>query len=161
MNPKAPLDLKVVHRLFSDLTEAQRKLVRSRIGAIPEGHDKQDHEHLWKLYKSDQVGLFVLFTDEQDGAGDRPLEAGPRLAAFCFFKIEILQDASRDCYFFAALGIEPHLNLTMNAIPQMEQIAKAAGCSSVSLRTARTGLAVELVEKSGWFAETVTLRKAL
>jgi len=52
-------------------------------------------------------------------------------------------------------------NVTIEAMPILEGIAKAKGCKTIRLHTMRTGLVKKLTENLNWYVSEIVMRKEL
>lgn len=150
MTTARPIPLRLVASLFRDLTEAQQQLIRAALGRIPTDELQGNYDELWQDYAAGRVACFNV-TDPAGGT-----------VAVSFFLIETLRNGRRDFVSLASVAVDrTQTHLTDDMMPQLEQVAAGLGCDSISLRTVRPGLANVLVEKLGWFASEIILRKQL
>lgn len=150
MKTARPIPLRLVQSLFRELTEDQRQLVRAALGRIPTDELQGDYEELWDDYAAGRVACFNV-TDPAGGT-----------VAVSFFLIETLRNGRRDFVSLASISLDrSKTHLTDDMMPQLEHVAAGLGCDSISLRTVRPGLAKVLVEKLGWFASEIIIRKKL
>ncbi len=150
MNTARPVPLRLVQSLFRDLTEEQRQLIRAALGRIPTDELQGDYDELWDDYAAGRVACFNV-TDPAGGT-----------LAVSFFAVETLRNGRRDFVSLASVSVDrTQTHLTDSMMPQLEQVAAGLGCDSISLRTVRPGLAKVLVERLGWFASEIIVRKKL
>lgn len=137
----------LIPALFEELSMEQRAHVRRCLGHVPGVYDGDDCV-LWTKFQNRELSLLTM----QDDAG--------QIVAGVFFGVETVADGTSDCCICSGFSFVPQQDISVTSFPQIEAIAKAAGCQSVSLRTTRPGLVAKLIEQ-GWFASEIIVRKPL
>ena len=141
-----------IEKLFRDLTEPEKKLIRNALGDLPLEPSCGTQDILWQRARDSEVGLWLC------------RDADDQIAVVTFYELEKFCDGTINFVSLATVvcgagGAGQHL--TETDMPVMEKLARQLGCSSMSMRTIRPGLVKRITEQHGWYASEVILRKIL
>lgn len=141
-----------IQKLFRDLTEPEKQLIRNALGDLPLEPSCGTQDILWERARAGEVGLWICRA------------ADDSVAVVTFYELEKFCDGTTNFVSLATLvcgvgGAGQHL--TETDMPLMEKLARQLGCASMSMRTIRPGLVKMITEQHGWYASEVILRKIL
>jgi hypothetical protein len=140
----------LVFGFYTDFNAEQLNLIRETLGYIPNNELMGCWDVLIERWKNKEVGLFYL-----------PGENGA-LSIAVFYCVD-QHPTHRDFAILATIAADRTDTDFFEWIrPQLEEAARKCGCSTMSLRTIRTGMVRKVIENGhGWFCSEITLRKRL
>ncbi len=149
--PRRHIQLVWVERLFRDLTEPEKYLIRNALGDLPLEPSCGTQEILWQRAEAGEVGLWICRDDQE------------QVALVTFYEVETFCDGTNNFVSLCTLacGAVGDRRITDADMPQMEALARRLGCRSMSMRTIRPGLVKRITAAHGWFCSEVILRKIL